>query len=80
MRKRRMLFRGIRGTYGGGTSATEGDVWGKWLGARATQGGKRRIGWCAWTKNQNLALSSKGGERLGKQASKWFGRFEESAL
>ena len=28
VRKRRVLFCGIRSTYGGGASATEGDVWG----------------------------------------------------
>ena len=36
---------GIRSTYGGGASATEGDVLGSLLGVRATQGGKRQTGW-----------------------------------
>ena len=60
---------GIRGTYGGGTSATEGDVClGRLLGVRATQEGKGRTGWFACRRLcRPLKLCSNGGETIHKR-------------
>ena len=55
-----------RGFCDGGTCL------GSWLGVRATHGGNRRVGWCAWKIRRNLARSSKGGERMHRRPADGF--------